>query len=153
MCGYWLGRGGMGCRRWLGCEGGVGAVGNGTWTNYPCSAFAPKPPPTSLPTSTLPITTHTPPTISAIAPVAFSFRSWVMNPKPFYTVPTLPPSPTLSSSVLPALFVDVISGPGPHTPHSKKLLFSLVPAPLNSSANTTKHGLTLLPLYVTTHLP
>jgi len=27
------------------------------------------------------------------------------------------------------------SAPGPHTPHSNKLLFSLGPAPLNSSAN------------------
>ena len=29
MCGYWLGGGGMGCRRWLGCEGEVGVVGQG----------------------------------------------------------------------------------------------------------------------------
>jgi len=29
MCGYWLGGGGMGCRRWLGCEDGVGVVGQG----------------------------------------------------------------------------------------------------------------------------
>ena len=53
------------------------------------------------------------------------------------------PSPTLPSSALPALFVDMISAPGPHTPHLKKLQFSLGPVPLNSSANTTKHGLTL----------
>ena len=29
VCGCWIGGGGMGCRRWLGCEGGVGAVGQG----------------------------------------------------------------------------------------------------------------------------
>jgi len=29
MCGYWQGGGGMGCRRWLGCEGRVGVVGQG----------------------------------------------------------------------------------------------------------------------------
>jgi len=29
MCGHWQGGGGMGCRRWLGCEGGVGVVGQG----------------------------------------------------------------------------------------------------------------------------
>jgi len=29
ICGYWQGEGGMGCRRWLGCEGGVGVVGQG----------------------------------------------------------------------------------------------------------------------------
>jgi len=74
-------------------------------------------------------------------------RSWVMNPTPFYTVLTLPPSPTLPSSVLPALFVDMISAPGPLTPHSNKLQFSLGQAPLNPSANTTKHGLTLPPLH------
>jgi len=34
------------------------------------------------------------------------------------------------------------SAPGPHTLHINRLLFSLGPAPLNSSANTTKHGLT-----------
>jgi len=39
------------------------------------------------------------------------------------------------------------SVPGLHTPYSNKLLFSLGPAPLNSSANTTKHGLTLPPLH------
>jgi len=26
-CGHWQGRGEMGCRRWLGFEGGVGVVG------------------------------------------------------------------------------------------------------------------------------
>ena len=70
-----------------------------------------------------------------------------MNPTPFCTVPTLPPSPTLPSSALPALFEDMISAPGPHTPHSNRLQFSLGPTPLNSSANTTKHGLTLPPLH------
>jgi len=118
-----------------------------TLTNYPYSAFAPKPPHTSHPTSTLPISTHTPPTTSAIAPLAFPFRSWVMNHTPSYTVPTLPPSPTLPSLALPALFVDMISAPGPHTPHYNKLQFSLGPGPLNSSADTTKYGLTLPPLY------
>ena len=44
---------------------------------------------------------------------------------------------------LPALFVDLISVPGPHTPRSNKLRFSLGPGPLNSFKNTTKHGLTL----------
>jgi hypothetical protein len=39
------------------------------------------------------------------------------------------------------------SAPCLHTPHSNKLLFSLGPAPLNSSANTTKHGLTPPPLH------
>jgi len=39
------------------------------------------------------------------------------------------------------------SAPGPHTPHSNKLQFSLGPAPLNSSTNTTKHELTLPPLH------
>jgi len=118
-----------------------------TLTNYPYSAFEPKPPPTSHPTSTLPMTTHTPPTTSAIAPLASPSRSWVMNSTSSYTVPTRPPSSTLPSSALPALFVDMTSAPGPHTPHSNKLLFSLGPAPLNSSASTTKHGLTLLPLH------
>jgi len=118
-----------------------------TSTNYPYSAFEPKPPPTSHPTSTLPMTTHTPSTNSAIAPLASLSRSWVLNPTPSYTVPTLSPSPTLSSSALPALFVDMISAPGPHTPHSNKLQFSLGPVPLNSSAKTTKHGLTLPPLH------
>ena len=61
-----------------------------------------------------------------------------MNPTLFYTVPTLPPSPTLLSLALPALFVEMISVPGPHTPHSNKLQFSLGPVPLNSSANRTK---------------
>jgi len=116
-------------------------------TNYPYSAFEPKPPRTSHPTSILPMTTHTPPMTSAIAPLASPSRSWVMNPTPFYTVLTLPPSPTLPSSVLPALFVDMISAPGPLTPHSNKLQFSLGQAPLNPSANTTKHGLTLPPLH------
>ena len=70
-----------------------------------------------------------------------------MNHTPSYTVPTLPPSPTLPSSALPTLFVNMTSAPGPHTPHSNKLVFSLGPAPLNSSTNTTKHGLTLPPLH------
>jgi len=113
----------------------------------PLLLLEPKPPPTSHSTSTLPMTTHTPPTTSSIAPLASPSRSGVMNPTPSYTVPTLPPSPTVSSSALPALFVDMISAPGPHTPHSNKLQFSLGPAPLNSSANTTKHGLTLPPLH------
>ena len=29
MCGCWIGGDGMGCRRWLGCEAGVGAVDQG----------------------------------------------------------------------------------------------------------------------------
>jgi len=29
MCGHWQGAGEMGCRRWLGFGGGVGAVGEG----------------------------------------------------------------------------------------------------------------------------
>jgi len=118
-----------------------------TLNNYPYSAFEPKPPPTSHPTSTLSMTTHTSPTTSAIAPLASPSRFWVTNSTPSYTVPTLPPSLTLPSSALPALFVDMTSAPGAHTPHSNKLLFSLGPAPLNSSANTTKHGLTLPPLH------
>jgi len=61
--------------------------------------------------------------------------------KPAQCIPSL----TLPSSALPALFADMTSAPGPHTPHSNKLLFSLGPAPLNFSANTTKHGLTLPP--------
>jgi len=97
----------------------------------------------------LPMTTHTPPMTNAIAPLAFPSRSWVTNLTPSYTVPTHLPSPTLPSSALPALFVDMTSAAGPHTPHSNKLLFSLShgPAPLNSSANTTKHGLTPPPLH------
>ena len=95
------------------------------------------------------MTTHTSPMTSVIAPLAFPFRSWVMNPTPSYTVPTLPPSLILTSLALLALFVDMISVPGPHTPHSNKLQFSLGPGPLNSSTNTTKpeHGLSLPPLY------
>jgi len=85
--------------------------------------------------------------LSGIAFLAFPFRSWVMNPTPFYTVPTLPPSPTPPSLTFSTLFVDMISAPGLHTPHSNKLQFSLGPGPLNSSENTTKHGLTLPPLY------
>jgi len=41
----------------------------------------------------------------------------------------------------------VTSAPGPRTPHSNKLFFSLGPAPRNSSANTTKHGPTPPPLH------
>jgi len=119
-----------------------------TLTNYPYSAFEPKPPPTPHPTSTLPMTTHTPPKTSAIAPLASPSRSWVMNLTPSYTVPTLPHSPTLSSSALPALFADMISAHGPHTPHSNKMQSSLGLAPLNSSANTRKHGLMLPPLHI-----
>jgi len=114
-----------------------------TLTNYPYSTFAPKPPPTSHPTSTYPTTTHTPPTTNAIDPLAFPSRSWVMKPTPSYTFPTLPTSPTLPSLALPALFVDSISVPGPHTPRSNKLRFSLGPGPLNSFKNTTKHGLSV----------
>ena len=54
------------------------------------------------------------------------------EPHTSYTVPTLTTSPILSSLTLPALFVDLISVPGPHTPHSNKLRFSLGPGPLNS---------------------
>jgi len=100
-----------------------------TLTNYPYSAFKPKPPPTYHPTSTLPMTTHTHPMTSAIALLASPSRSWLIIPAPSYTVPTLPPSPTLPSSALPVLFVDMISAPGPHTPHSNKLQFSLGPTP------------------------
>jgi len=101
-----------------------------TLTNYPYSALEPKPAPTSHLTFTLPMTTHTPPTTNAIVPLAFPSRLRVTNSTPSHTVPTLPPSPTppssptLSSSALPALFVDMTSAPGPHTPHSNKLLFS-----------------------------
>jgi len=93
------------------------------------------------------MTTLTPSMTNAIAPLAFPSRSWVTNFTPSYTVPTHPPSLTLPSSALPTLFVDMPSAFGPHTPHSNKLLFSLGPAPLNSSANTTMHGLTLPPLH------
>ena len=41
----------------------------------------------------------------------------------------------------------MISAPGSHTPPSNKLRFFLGPGPLNSSENTTKHRLTLQPLY------
>ena len=54
----------------------------------------------------MPMTTHTPPTTSTIAPLASPSRSWVINSAPSYTVPTLPPSPTLPSSALPVLFVE-----------------------------------------------
>jgi len=118
-----------------------------TLTNYPYSVFEPKPTPISHLTFTLPMTTHTPPMTNFIVSLAFPSRSWVTNSTPFYTVPTLPPSPTLPSSALPALFVDLTSAPGPYTPHSNKLLFSLGPAPQNSSASTRKHGLTLPPLH------
>ena len=66
-----------------------------TLTNYPYSAFAPKLPPTSHPTSTYRTTTHTPSATNAIAPLAFPSRSWVMKPTPYYTVPTLSTSPIL----------------------------------------------------------
>ena len=114
---------------------------------YSRAAFKPKPPPTSHLPFTLPMTTHTPSTTDAIAPLASPSRSWVTNPTPSYTVPTVPPSPTLPSSALPVLFVDMTSAPVSHTPHSNKLLFSLGPAPLKSSANTTKHGLNPPPLH------
>ena len=74
-------------------------------------------------------------------------RSWVTNSTPSYTVPTLLTSPILPSLALPALFVDLISARGPHTPRSNKLRFSLGPDPLNSFKNMTKHGLTLPPLH------
>ena len=111
-----------------------------TLISYPYSVFEPNPPPTSHLTSTLPMTTLTSHMTNAIAPLALPFRSWVMNPKPSYTVPTHPPSLTLPSSALPALFVDMTSAPGPRIPHSNKLLDYLGPAPRNSSENTTKHG-------------
>jgi len=117
-----------------------------TLTNYPYSTFEPKPPPTSHLTSILPMTTHTPPMTNVIAPLAFPSRSWVTNFTPSYTVPTYPPSLTLPSSALPALFVDMTSVPGPLTPYSNKLVISLGPASRNSSANTTKHRLTPPPL-------
>jgi len=100
-----------------------------TLTNYPYSAFESKPPPASHLTSTLPMTTLTPPMTNAIAPLAFPSRLFVTNFTPSYTVPTHPPSLTLPSSALPVLFVDMTSTPGPHTPHSNKLLFSLGLAP------------------------
>ena len=97
--------------------------------------------------STYPTTTHTSPTTNAIAPVASPSRSLVTNSIPSYTVPTLPTSSILPSLALPALFVDLISARGPHTPRSNKLRFSLGPDPLNSFKNMTKHGLTLPPLH------
>ena len=118
-----------------------------TLTNYPYSVFEPKPTPISHLTFTLPMTTHTPPMTNPIVSLAFPSRSWVTNSTPFYTVPTLPPSLILPSSALSALSLDMTSAPGPHTPHSNKLLFSLGLAFPNSSANTTKHGLTLPPLH------
>jgi len=117
-----------------------------TLTNCPYSDSEPRPHPTSHLTFTLPITTHTPRTTNAIAPLAFPSRLWVMNSTPSYTSPTLPPSLTLPSSALPALFAHLTSVLGSHTPHSNKLLFSLDPPPLNSFANTTKFALTLPPL-------
>jgi len=96
------------------------------------------------------MTTLTPPTTNAIAPLAFPSRLWVTNYTPSYTVPTYPPSLTLPSSALPAIFVDMTSALGPRTPNSIKLLFCLGPAPRNSSANTTKHhddGPTAPPLH------
>jgi len=77
-----------------------------TLTNYPYSAFEPKPPPTSHLTSTLPMTTLTPPMTNAIAPLAFPSRLWVTKCTPSYTVPTHLPSLTLPSVALPALFVE-----------------------------------------------
>ena len=102
-----------------------------TLTNYPYSASESKPPPTSHLTSTvtLPMTTHSPRMTNAITPLAFPSRSWVTNSSPSYTAPTLLPSLTLPSSAVPALFVDMTSAPGPCTPHSNKLRFSLGPAP------------------------
>jgi len=92
------------------------------------------------------MTTLTPPMTNAIAPLAFPSRMWGTNCTPSYTVPTHPPSLTLPSSALPVLFVDMTSAPGPRTPLSNKLLFSLGPAPRNFSANTTKHRPTPPPL-------
>ena len=94
-----------------------------TLTNYPYSAFEPKPPPTSYLIFSLPMTTHTPPMTNAISPLAFPIRSWVTSSTPSYTVPTLFPSPTLPSSALPALFIDMTSAPGHHTPHSNNAIF------------------------------
>jgi len=71
-----------------------------TLINYPYSAFEPKPTPTSHLTFTLPMTTHTPPTTSAITPLASPSRSWVTNSTPSYTVPTLPPSPFSHPAIL-----------------------------------------------------
>jgi len=117
-----------------------------TLTNCPYPASESKPHRTSHLTFTLSMTTHTPTMTNAIAPLAFPSRSLVINSTPSYTAPTLPPSLTLPSSALPTLFADMTSALDPHTLHSNKLLFSLDPAPLNSFANTTKHGLTLSPL-------
>ena len=64
-----------------------------TLNNYPYSAFEPKPPPTSHPTSTLSMTTHTSPTTSAIAPLASPSRFWVTTPHPHTLSPLFPPLP------------------------------------------------------------
>ena len=62
------------------------------------------------------MTTHSPLMTNTIAPLASPSRSWVINSTPSYTVPTLPSSLTLPSSALPALFADLTSALGPHTP-------------------------------------
>jgi len=80
---------------------------------------------------------------NAIAHLASPSRSWVINSTPSYTAPTLPPSHSLPSSALPALFADITSALSPHTHHSNKPLFSSDLALLSSFANTTKHQLTL----------
>jgi len=99
-------------------------------------------------TSTLPMTTHTSLMTNDITPLAFPSRSWVINSTPSYTAPSFPPSPTLPSSALPALFAYTTSALGLHTPHFHKPLFPSDPPPPNSFAKTTKHRLTLLALCV-----
>jgi len=123
-----------------GCQGLFTPVSLG----YPLSVFNKN---STLKATSYIISTLTPLMTNAIAPLAFPSRLWVTNCTPSYTVPTLPPSLTLPSSALLALSVDMTSVPGPRTPHSNKLLFSLGPAPLNSSANTTNHGPTPSPLH------
>jgi len=120
-----------------------------TLNNCPYSAFDPRSQVTSHLTSTFLMTTHTPLMTNAIASQS---RLWVMNSTPSCTAPTLPPPLTPPSSALPALFADMTSELGPHSPHSNKPLFSSALPPQSSFANTTKHRLTLLsPCFSSTH--
>ena len=75
-----------------------------------------------------------------------------MNSTPSYTAQTFPPSPTLPSSALPALFADMTSVLGPHTTHSNKPQFSLDPAPQAPSQKRQSMDSLYLHYVHTTHL-
>ena len=80
-----------------------------TLSNCPYSALEPTPHITSNLTFTLPMPTHTLLMTNANAHLTSPSKSWVMTSTPFYSVPTLSPSPNPPSSALPAPIADMTS--------------------------------------------